>query len=64
MVASLRGSVGTGTKKDESSIGRVWAAGFHHVTAHSRLERVLKLMNSMFSYFFNFFFGPQYTAGN
>ena len=29
MVASLRGSVGTGTKVDESSTGRVWAAGFH-----------------------------------
>jgi hypothetical protein len=32
MVASLLGSVGTGTKEDESSTGRVWAAGFHHVT--------------------------------
>jgi hypothetical protein len=27
--------VGTGTKEDESSTGRVWAAGFHHVTARS-----------------------------
>jgi len=35
MVASLRRSVGTGTKEDESSTGRVWAAGFHHVTARS-----------------------------
>ena len=48
MVASLRGSVGTGTKEDESSTGRVWAAGFHHVTAHSRLARVLKIMNRLF----------------
>ena len=48
MVASLQGSVGTGTKKDESSIGRVWAAGFHHVPARSRLARVLKLMNRLF----------------
>jgi hypothetical protein len=26
-----------GTKEDESSTGRIWAAGFHHVRAHSRL---------------------------
>jgi hypothetical protein len=39
----LRGSVGTGTKEDESSTGRVWAAGIHHVTARFRLARVLKL---------------------
>jgi len=58
MVASLRGSVGTGidhlvqgtgTREDESSSGRVWAARFHHVTARPRLARVLKLMNSLFS---------------
>jgi len=48
MVASLRGSVGTGTKEDESSTGRVWAAGFHRVTARSRLARVLKFMNCLF----------------
>jgi len=42
------GSVGTGTKEDESSTGHVWAAGFHHVTARSRLARVLKLMNRLF----------------
>ena len=47
-MASLRGSVGTGTKKDESSTGRVWAAGFHHVTARSRLAHVLKIMNLLF----------------
>jgi len=35
MVASLRGSVSTGKKEDESSTGRVWAAGFHHVTVRS-----------------------------
>jgi len=39
MVASLPGSVDTGTKEDESSTGRVWAAGFHHFTARSRLAR-------------------------
>jgi hypothetical protein len=43
--------VGTGTKEDESSTGRVWAAVFHHVTARSRLARFLKLMNI---YFCNF----------
>jgi hypothetical protein len=31
---------GMGRKEDESSTGRVWAAGFHHTTAHSRLARV------------------------
>ena len=64
MMASLRGSVGKGTKGDEPSTGCVWAAGFHHVTARSRLARVLKLMNPLFSYFSNFYCGPQQTAGN
>jgi hypothetical protein len=44
----LWGSVGMGTKEDESSTGHVWAAGFHHVMARSRLARVLKLMNRLF----------------
>jgi len=48
MLASLPGRVGTGTKEDEPSTGRVWAAGFHHVTARSRLARVLRLMNQLF----------------
>ena len=48
MVASLRGRVGTGTKEDESSTGRVWAAGFHHVTARSGLARVSKRMKRLF----------------
>jgi len=48
IVASLRGSVGTGTKEDESSTGRVWAAEFHHITARSRLASVLKLINRLF----------------
>jgi len=42
------GSVGMGTKQDEASTGRVWAAGFHRVTVRSRLARVLKLMNRLF----------------
>ena len=57
MVASLWGSVGTETKGDESSTGRVWAAGFHHVTARPRLAPLLKLTNRLFLYFSNFFSG-------
>jgi hypothetical protein len=53
--------VGTGTKEDESSTVHVWAAGFHHVTARSRLARVLKLMNLLFLQF-AIFFGPRSTA--
>jgi hypothetical protein len=44
----LRGSVSTGAKKDESITWLVWAAGFHHVTARSRLAGVLKLTNRLF----------------
>jgi hypothetical protein len=40
--------VSTRAKEDESSTGRVWVAGFHHVTALSRLVRVLKLINCLF----------------
>jgi len=59
MVESLQRSVGTGTKEDEPSAGRVWAAGFHHVTDRSHLARVLKLMNRLIVEFFQFFFfGP------
>jgi hypothetical protein len=39
--------VSTGAKEDESINGHVWAAGFHDVTARSRLVRVLKLMNRL-----------------
>jgi hypothetical protein len=57
--------VGTGTKEDESSTGRIWAAGFHHVTARSQLAHVLKLMNDYFFTFPNFFFpGRGKTADN
>jgi hypothetical protein len=44
----LWGTVNMGAKKDESSTGRIRAAGFHHVTACSRLAHVLKLMNHLF----------------
>jgi hypothetical protein len=40
----LQGSVSTGAKEDESSTGRIWAAGFQ---ARSRLACVLKLMNCL-----------------
>jgi hypothetical protein len=47
MVASLGKSVGTGIKEDKSSTGHVWAAGFHHVMAHSHLAHIFKLMNHL-----------------
>jgi hypothetical protein len=53
----LWGSVSTGINEDESSTVRVWAAGFHHVMARSRLAHVLKLMNSLFLQFSNFYGG-------
>ena len=48
MMASSRGSVSVGKKEDVSSTGRVRAAGFHHVTACSRLLHVFKLVNHLF----------------
>jgi hypothetical protein len=51
MKASSAGSVSTGAKEDESSTGRVRAAGFHRVTARSLLAGVLI-----------FFFGTRRTA--
>jgi hypothetical protein len=38
----LLGSISTGANDDESSTGRVCAAGFHHVKASSRLAHLLK----------------------
>jgi len=35
-------------KMSEVSTGRVWAAGFYHVTARSLLAHVFKLMNCLF----------------
>ena len=57
MVASLLGSMGMGTEEEESSIWRVWAAGFHHVTARSRLACVWNLRTVQFFNFPNFFSG-------
>jgi hypothetical protein len=50
-----RFSVGTGTKEDKSSTGRVCAAEFRHVTARPRLARVLKILNSLCLWFYIFF---------
>jgi hypothetical protein len=41
-------SMSTGAKEDESSTGRVLAAGFQHVTGRSNLAGVLKLINRLF----------------
>jgi hypothetical protein len=40
------GKRGYGTKEGESGTGRVWAAGFHHVTARSGLARVFETYES------------------
>jgi hypothetical protein len=55
----LWGSVSTEAKEDESSTERVWAAGFHHVTAHSRLVHVFETCELFISLMFKFFFGPR-----
>jgi hypothetical protein len=44
----LQGSVSMGAKEDKSSTGRIWAAGFLHVMARSRLAGILKCMNHLF----------------
>jgi hypothetical protein len=53
----LQGNSSMGQKEDESSwpIGQVWAAGFHHVMAHSRLTGILKLTNFIFLFKVNVF---------
>jgi hypothetical protein len=50
----LRGSVSTGTKKNLSSAGRVLAAGFHDVTARSRLA-LFEIYKPFISLIFKFF---------
>jgi hypothetical protein len=54
MQASSAGSLSTGTKEDESSTWRVWAAGFYNVAARSCWLRVLKLIKVQF-FLFPFF---------
>ena len=63
MVASLRRSVGTGTKEDESSTGRVWAAGFHHVSP-LWLGARFETCEPLSSLIFQTFFWPRPTADN
>jgi hypothetical protein len=41
-----------GAKEDESNIGHIRAAGFHHVMARSRLAGVLKRTNHVFFFYF------------
>jgi hypothetical protein len=53
--------VGTGTKEDESSTGRVWDAGFHHVTARSRLAP-FETCEPFTSLICHFVFGPRQAA--
>jgi hypothetical protein len=48
MEASSAGKREYGEKEDESSTGRVWTAGFHHVTDHSHLAGILKLKIHLF----------------
>jgi hypothetical protein len=43
----LRGSASTGAKQDGSIAGSVWASGFQHAVAGSRLECILKLINHL-----------------
>jgi hypothetical protein len=44
----LQGSMSMGANEDESITGRIWAAGFHHVTAHSCFTEALKCMKHLF----------------
>jgi hypothetical protein len=43
----VRGGVITGAKEDESSIGHVWAAGFHNVTARGGVSSTRDLGPTM-----------------
>jgi hypothetical protein len=58
MVQVLRGIVVTGTKEEESRTGRVWFAGFHPVTARSRLAG-FETYEPFIYLIFKFLFGPQ-----
>jgi len=55
MMTSLQGSVGTGTKEDESGTGRVWAAGFHHVNRPFSLGAHFGTYEQFISLIFQFF---------
>jgi len=51
-------------KRDKSSAGHIWAAGFHRVMACSHLVYIFKSMNRLFPNISNFFFGPRPSADN
>jgi hypothetical protein len=53
----LRGSMSTGTREDESTNGRFWAAGFHHVMGRTLLVHILKITNRIIYLIFKFFGG-------
>jgi hypothetical protein len=51
MVASWWGSMGAETKEDESSTGRVWAAGFHLFFLGVRFETCEPFISLIFQIF-------------
>jgi hypothetical protein len=53
----LWGSVSTGEKEDESSTGRVRAAGFHRVTTRSCLAQIFEIYEPFVSSISKFFWG-------
>jgi hypothetical protein len=54
MVGSLMGSMGIGTKENESSTERVWAAGFHHpFSLGARFETYEPFISLIFLFFFS-----------
>jgi hypothetical protein len=59
----LRGRVGTGAKEDKSSTGRFWAAGFHHVSVHSRLVLFETYESFIYLFIFQVFFRATVNRG-
>jgi hypothetical protein len=52
-------SLSTGAKEHESSTGRVWAAGFHHIYGPFWLGARFETYEPFISLIFQFFFGPR-----
>jgi len=52
-----------GTNEDESTTGRVWAAGCHHVTSRSRSARVFETYKPFISLIFQIFFRVAVSHG-
>ena len=55
-MAKLQGSMGMGTKEDESGIGRIWADGFHHVNGSVSLGARFDTYEPFISLIFLIFF--------